>query len=209
MIAREKGLEPLAQNIFKQGKFNVGDEAAKYINEELGVGSREEALHGAMDIIAELINETASAREKMRRLFTAQGTISSKVVKGKDKDRAGAKYRDYFEWSEPVQKAPSHRILAVLRGVDEGILTAHFAPEEKKGIALLEDEFVKSNGEASQYVRDAARDCYKRLMGPSMETELRGVLKNRSDTEAIKVFAENVRELLLASTAGREACTCP
>lgn len=204
MIAREKGLETLAQKIFAQGRFNTGEEAEKYINTELGVGSKEDALQGAMDIIAEEINETASAREKMRRIFTEQAAISTKVVKGKDKDKDGAKYRDYFEWSEPARKAPSHRILAILRGVDEGVLTAHFVPEEDACLALLEGEFVKGNTEASQYVRDAARDCYKRLMGPSMETELKGVLKSRADAEAIKVFAENVRELLLASPMGEK-----
>ncbi|HPS59182.1 MAG TPA: Tex family protein [Spirochaetota bacterium] len=204
MIAREKGLEPLSQMIFAQDKFNVLDEAAKYINGELGVASADDALQGAMDIIAEQMNETAGAREKMRQLFASYGAISSKVVKGKDKDKEGAKYRDYFEWSEPVRKAPSHRILALLRGFDEGILNVHFVPDEDMGISLLEGEFVKGGSEASQYVRDSARDCYKRLMGPSMETELRGTLKNKADAEAIKVFAENVRELLLASPLGEK-----
>lgn len=204
MIAREKGLEPLAARIFSQERFSVDSEASKYINEELGVASAGDAIQGAMDIIAEQVNEDAGARERMRNFFAANGSMSSKVVKGKDKEKDGAKYRGYFEWSEPVHRAPSHRILAVLRGVDEGILTAHFLPEEEKGIALLESGFVKPGAGASQYVQEAVRDCYKRLMGPSMETELRGVLKKRADAEAIKVFAENVRELLLASPMGEK-----
>ncbi len=202
MIAREKGLEPLAQRIFMQDKFSVDAEAAKYINADLGVVSKEEALQGAMDIIAEQVNENAEARDKMRRLFASQASMASKVVKGKDKDKDAAKFRDYFEWSESAYKAPSHRILAVLRGVDEGILSAHFMPEEDKAAVLLEGEFVKNGVEASQYVREAVNDCYRRLMGPSMETELRNSLKKRADAEAIKVFAGNVRELLLASPMG-------
>ena len=204
MIAREKGLEPLAEKIFSQGGFSVKDEAQKYISEEPGVLSVEDALQGAMDIMAEQINETAGVREKMRRLFMSQGLMTSKAVRGVDKEGAGAKFKDYFDWAEPACQAPSHRILAVLRGVDEGVLTAHFLPEDEKGVALLEEEFIRPGSEASQYVRDSVRDCYRRLMGPSMETELRGALKKRADSEAIRVFAENVRELLLASPMGEK-----
>lgn len=203
MIAKEKGLEPLASILFAQGAEDPSAEAVKYIDAEKGVESEDDALQGARDIIAEWVNENSEAREEMREFFSRKGAMSSKVVKGSEKD--GAKYRDYFEWSEPVKDAPSHRILALLRGSDEGYLLVHFLPEEEEGVSLLEKRFVKKSSPAAQQIGEAVKDSYRRLMGPSMETELRAALKKKADDEAIRVFAENVRELLLASPLGEKS----
>jgi uncharacterized protein len=202
-IAKEKGLEPLAELIFSQKKFDLNKTASEYINPELGLNSYDETLQGARDIIAEWINENSTAREQMRNLFTKKSAMSSRMIKGKEKE--GEKYRDYFEWSEPVLNAPSHRILALLRGAEEGFLSIHFLPEEEEAVTILEREFVKSDNPASEQISLAAKDSYKRLMGPSMETEIRTVLKKRADEEAIKVFSDNIRELLLASPLGQKS----
>lgn len=203
MIAKEKGLEPLAEKIFSQGDFDPRKEALAFVSADKGVASMEEALDGARDIMAEWINENANARESMRELFRKRGFLSSKLIKSKEKE--AVKYRDYFELSEPVSQAPSHRILAVLRGAEEGFLTEHFMPEEEIAAELLDRQFRKGNNAASEQVALAVIDGYRRLMGPSMETELRGVCKKRADDEAIKVFAENLRVLLLASPLGEKA----
>jgi uncharacterized protein len=202
-IAKEKGLEPLAELIFSQKKFDLEKTASEYINTELGLNTSDDALQGARDIIAEWINENSSAREQMRNLFTKKSSMSSIMIKGKEKD--GEKYRDYFEWSESVVNAPSHRILALLRGADEGILSIHFLPEEEEAVKILEREFIKGENTSSEQIRLAAKDSYKRLMGPSMETEIRSGLKKRADEEAIKVFSDNIRELLLASPLGQKS----
>lgn len=203
MIAKEKGLEPLAEILFAQGTDDPAVEAIKFIDAEKGVGSGDDALQGARDIIAEWINENSESREEMRNFFVKKASMSSKVVKGSEKD--GAKYRDYFEWSEPVKDAPSHRILALLRGSDEGHLLIHFIPEEEEAVSLLEKKFVKKSSPAAGEIAEAVKDSYKRLMGPSMETELRALLKKKADDEAIRVFAENVKELLLASPLGEKS----
>ena len=202
-IAKEKGLEPLAETVFGQSDVDIASLAAKFVDNEKGVASPEDALQGARDIIAEWINENAEARDSMRSLFTGKSRMSSKVVKGKEEE--AAKYRDYFEWTEPAVKAPSHRILAVLRGVEEGYLSAHFMPEEEEAVSLLETQFVKGKGTAAEQVSLAAADSYRRLMGPSMETELRALCKKKADEEAIRVFAQNVRELLIASPLGEKS----
>lgn len=202
-IAREKGLEPLAELIFSQKDVDIQKALSGYLNAELGLNSDEEILQGARDIIAEWINENSAAREKMRSLFTKSSMMSSRMVKGKEKE--GEKYRDYFEWSESAASAPSHRILALLRGAEEGFLSNHFLPEEEQAIALLENEFVRTGNTLSEQVRVAAGDSYRRLMGPSMETEMRAALKKRADEEAIKVFSDNIRELLLASPLGEKS----
>lgn len=202
-VAKEKGLEPLAERLFSQGDVDIDALAAEFLDDEKGVASQEDALQGARDIIAEWINEHGEAREGMRNLFSGKAQMSSKVVKGKEDE--AAKYRDYFEWKESALKAPSHRILAVLRGVEEGYLSAHFMPEEEEGIVLLEGQFVKGKGAAAEQVSMAAGDSYRRLMGPSMETEFRAICKKRADEEAIRVFAQNVRELLIASPLGEKA----
>lgn len=203
MIAKEKGLEPLADILFAQGADDPFSEALKFIDAEKSVESAEDALQGARDIIAERVNESSEAREEMRSFFAQKAAMSSKVVKGSEKD--GAKYRDYFEWSEPVKNAPSHRILALLRGSDEGYLLVHFLPEDEEAVSLLEKRFVKKGSPAAEQIADAVKDGYRRLMGPSMETELRAALKKKADDEAIRVFAENVKELLLASPLGEKS----
>jgi uncharacterized protein len=203
MIAKEKGLEPLAEILFAQGNDDPAAEAMKYVDMEKGVESGDDALQGARDIIAEWVNENSEAREEMRAFFVKKASMSSKLVKGSEKD--GAKYRDYFEWSEPVKDAPSHRILALLRGSDEGHLLIHFLPEEESAVSLLENKFIKKSSPAAGEIAEAVKDSYKRLMGPSMETELRASLKKKADDEAIRVFAENVKELLLASPLGEKS----
>ena len=200
--ARRKGLEPLALAIFEQGKLNVNDEAAKYLNTELGVSSFEDALAGARDIIAEMISENAEVRTDMRQYFLQKAVIKSTVIKGKEEE--GIKYKDYFEWEEPVKSSPSHRILAMRRGENESILRLEAMPEEDGAISLLEKHFIKANNDSSKQVELALHDSYKRLLGPSMETELRLLSKQKADEEAIRVFAENARQLLLAAPMGQK-----
>lgn len=200
--ARRKGLEPLALEIFAQGKLSVQDEAAKFINSELGVSSEEEALAGARDIIAEMISENAEARTDMRKYFQQKAVIKSAVIKGKEEE--GIKYKDYFEWEEPVKSSPSHRILAMRRGENEGILKLEAVPEIEGAIGILEKHFIQGNSDSSKQVELALHDSYKRLLGPSMETELRLLSKQKADEEAIRVFAENARQLLLAAPMGQK-----
>lgn len=203
-VAKEKGLEPLAQKLFDQTAFDITKEASVFIDGEKGVADIEEALAGARDIIAEWVNEDSEARGAMRTFFTSNSQMISKASKSKGKEKEAEKYRDYFEWSENAMKAPSHRILAVLRGDDEGILSAHFMPDEESAVPLLEKRFVKK-GAAAEQVRLAVHDGYSRLMAPSLESEMRSLLKKRADDEAIKVFALNIRELLLSSPMGEKS----
>ncbi|MET4138444.1 Tex family protein [Pedobacter sp. UYP1] len=200
--ARRKGLEPLALLIFEQGKLTPDEEAAKYLNTELGVGNTEEALAGARDIIAEMINENAEVRTDMRQYFQQKAIMKSSVIKGKEEE--GIKYKDYFEWEESVKSAPSHRVLAMRRGENESILKLEAMPEEDGAIAILEKQVIHGNGAASKQVELALHDCYKRLLGPAMETELRLLAKQKADEEAIRVFAENARQLLLAAPMGQK-----
>jgi uncharacterized protein len=199
-VAREKGLEPLARRLFEQGSLDPAAEAAEYVNAEKGVESVEEALAGARDIIAEWINEDPQARAALRDLFEKKAVIRSRVVEGKAEE--GVKFKDYYEWEEPLATAPSHRILAIRRGENEGILSLTIAPPEPEALALLERQFVKGAGPASEQVRMAAADGYKRLLSLSMETEMRTMSKQRADAAAIAIFAENLRELLLAPPLG-------
>ncbi|MBN2687768.1 MAG: RNA-binding transcriptional accessory protein, partial [Deltaproteobacteria bacterium] len=200
LIAKEKGLEPLAREIFCQNDGDPVEAAALYIDPEKGVATHEDALAGARDIIAEWINEDADAREELRELFAARAVLRSKVVK--EQEEKGIKYRDYYEWEERAATAPSHRILAIRRGADEGYLVFHILPDDEEGIGLLESRFVKNDTAASEQVRIAVRDSYRRLLSSSMETEIRLGCKKRADEEAIKVFAENLRELLLSPPLG-------
>ncbi|HEX8948004.1 MAG TPA: Tex-like N-terminal domain-containing protein, partial [Dissulfurispiraceae bacterium] len=203
MIAREKGLEPLAVLIFaQQAETDPAAEAAAFIDTEKGVESVEAALAGARDIIAELVNEDQTARAKMRDLFTAKATFKSKMVAGKEAE--GAKYRDYFDWEEPASKAPSHRVLAMRRGEAEGFLIMRALPPEEEAMSLLESLFVKGGNAASQQVKAAVQDSYRRLLSLSLETEMRLASKERADEEAIRVFAENLRQLLLAAPLGQK-----
>ena len=199
-IAMEKGLEPLARAIFRQDQTPLAPE--KYINPEKGVASADEALAGARDIIAEWLNEDPAARAALRQLFGAKGLIVSRVVKKNQEE--GTKFRDYFEWQEPALKVPSHRLLAMLRGENEKVLTLAVRPPEEAGIELLRKRYVKGSGAAAAQVELAVQDSYKRLLAPSLENELRTHLKEQADGEAIRVFVDNLRELLLASPLGRK-----
>lgn len=201
-IAREKGLQPLADALLAQNKFDITAEAEKYIDEEKGVKDVEEALGGARDIIAEFIGENAEVRTKLRELFMEKGSFKAKVVPGKEE--AGQKYKDYFDWEEPVKSAPSHRILAMRRGEKEEILYLDVLPPEEEAIELLEKAFITGNNEAANQVQQALTDGYKRLLRPSMETEVRLLTKKKADEEAIRVFAENARQLLLAAPLGQK-----
>lgn len=199
-IAREKGLEPLAALVMKQQEANIEGKAEKFLNDK--VNTVEEALQGARDIIAEWINENNRARNAIRHLFEKQALISSKVAKGKKEE--GIKYNDYFDYSEPLKKCPSHRILAMRRGEDEGILKLSVAPDEVKAIDLLDELFIKGYFDVVEHVRMAIRDCYKRLLQPSLENEFRGVSKEKADETAISVFSKNLRQLLMAPPLGEK-----
>jgi uncharacterized protein len=200
MIAREKGLEPLALKILEQTGQDALLLAAEFVDPEKEVTSVDEALEGARHIIAEIINEDAGAREKMRDLYFTKGIIRTRVIP--EKEAQGAKYRDYFDWQEPVDRAPSHRILAMRRGEKETVLNLSIAPPEPDALALLEALFVKGDGAASMQVKLAAEDCFKRLLSHSMETEIRLATRQRADQQAIEVFARNLRQLLLAPPLG-------
>ncbi|MDW7695269.1 Tex family protein [Flammeovirgaceae bacterium SG7u.111] len=202
-IAREKGLEPLAKVIFEQAKNDPASEAEKYISEEKEVANTEEALAGARDIIAEWVNEDQEARKKVRHLFEKQAVVSSKVIPGKEEE--GQKYKDYFDWSEPLHNIPSHRLLAMRRAERELIISFDCTPEEERAQEILEKQFVTSSNENGQQVQLAIKDCYKRLLKPSMETEIRLASKQKADVEAINVFAENLRQLLMAAPLGEKA----
>ncbi|MGB5988074.1 MAG: Tex family protein [Desulfobacterales bacterium] len=199
-LAREKGLEPLAQALFEQSGRDPQVEAALFIGPEAGVADSNQALAGARDIMAEWMNEDVQIRESLRALFKAQGTIESRLIDGQAD--AGAKFRDYFEWQEPILKAPSHRIMAMRRGENEGILSLTIAPPEAKALDILDASFLKGTGEDSEQVRLAIRDCYKRLLGRTMETEARINAKQRADAEAIQIFTENLKHLLMAPPLG-------
>jgi len=201
-VAREKGLEPLAQAIFAQAEaFDPSVAAAAFVDPEKGVASAEEALAGARDIIAEWVNENEQARARMREFFTAKALFQAKVITGKETE--GSRYRDYFDWEEAAAKAPSHRILAMRRGEKEEFLTLRVVPPETEAISLLDAMFVKGNGPVAEQVRMAVEDGYRRLLANSMETEIRMAAKKRADAEAIRVFADNLRQLLLAPPLGQ------
>lgn len=201
-VAKEKGLEPLALQIFDQSNFDLSTEADKFIDTEKGVNSLDEALAGARDIIAEMISENAEARTKMRTYFQEKSAFKSEVIKGKEEE--GIKYKDYFEWSEPVKTAASHRVLAMRRGEKELILRLDALPPAEEAVAILENQFILGNNAASKQVQQALEDGYKRLLEPAMETELRVLTKQKADEEAIRVFAENARQLLLAAPMGQK-----
>lgn len=201
-VAKEKGLEPLSISIFEQGNEDPITLAEGFIDAEKGVNTIEEALQGARDIIAERISEDAEARAAVRELFLKKGLFRSKVIKGKEAE--GIKYKDYFEWSESVKDAPSHRVLALRRGEKELFLSLEISPEEEEAIELLNKKFVLHHNACSEEVRTAVKDGYKRLLAPSIETETRVFTKTRADEEAIRVFAENARQLLLAAPLGQK-----
>jgi len=199
-IAKEKGLEPLALLILEQKGKDPFQEAKPYINTEKGIDSIDDALSGARDIIAEIVNEAPRARASLRQLFADQGVFKVSVITGKED--SGLKYKQYFDWQEPVTKAPSHRILAMRRGEKEEILRLSILPPEQKAHQILENLFIKGKSEDSHQVRLAVTDCYKRLLSRSMETEIRQTTKEKADLEAIRVFVENLRQLLLTPPLG-------
>ncbi len=196
--ARENGLEPLANLILEQKDIDTVTEAGKFINEK--ITDADMALQGARDIIAETVNEDAQVRAKMRKLFETEATLQSKVVT--DKETEGIKYKDYFEFSEWIAKIPSHRILAVLRGFLEGFLRIEISPLEENALEMVEDLYIKGMSTCSDQIRKAIKDAYRRLLQPSLETEFRTALKTKADEDAINVFAENLRQLLLSSPLG-------
>jgi len=200
MIAREKGLEPLAVIIQKQYESNLIYKAQSFVNEK--VESVEEALAGARDIIAEWINENERARGIVRREFEHGAFIISKVVKGKEEE--GAKYNDYFDWNEPLKKCPSHRLMAMRRGENEGFLRVSVTPESEEPIHHLKRFFINSNNACTDQMELAVADAYKRLLEPSIETEYANSSKEKADEEAIRVFADNLRQLLLAAPLGQK-----
>ncbi|NOY69706.1 MAG: RNA-binding transcriptional accessory protein [Deltaproteobacteria bacterium] len=200
VIAREKGLEPLAMLIFEQKGTDPKSAAAPFVDPEKGVESLEAALSGARDIIAEIVNENNEARACLRHLFFTKATVKSRVLP--DKEELGAKFRDYFEWEEAVATIPSHRLMAIRRGETEGVLSFRILPDEAAALTILEDLFVKGNGPDAAQVRLAVKDGYKRLLSNSMETEVRVHAKLKADSEAIRVFAENLRQLLLSPPLG-------
>jgi len=201
-IAKERGLEPLAQRLFTQDDMDPMAEASAFVDPDKGVGSVEDALAGARDIIAEWVNEDQTARAKMRDFYSSKAVFKSKVIP--EKETEGTKYKDYFDWEEPVNTAPSHRILAMRRGENENFLILRVLPPEDEALDILDGLFVKGEGPASQQVRMSVHDSYKRLLSPSMETEIRLETKKRADEEAIRVFVENVRQLLLAPPLGQK-----
>lgn len=201
--AREKGLEPLAKALFEQGSIDPEQVATSYIDHTKGVSDVATALQGARDIIAEWISEDVRTRKSIRNLFRTDGTIHTRLIRGKEQD--GQKFKDYFDWHEAVAKIPSHRLLAIRRGEKEGIISVQIAPEEDKALGILNELFLKSSGPAAAQVRMAAEDGYKRLLQPSLETEIRVESKMKADEDAIRVFATNLRELLLAAPLGQKS----
>jgi len=201
-IAKSKGLEPLAKLLMPQHDIDIEAEAKIYVDSKKEVNTVEEALSGARDIIAEWISESKDSRARMRHLFMREAIITSKPVKGKELE--GIKYQSWYEWSEPLSKAPSHRVLALFRGEAEGFLKVSVAADELKATEILAKLFVKGSNNASEQVTLAMKDSYKRLLHPSIETEVRQVAKEKADAEAIRVFTANLRQLLLAPPLGQK-----
>jgi uncharacterized protein len=202
--AVEKGLKPLAEKLFAQlDDFDLEKESLLFLSEEKGVHSVEDAIAGAQDILAERFSEDMEARQQTRKIFARKSLLTSACIKGKEME--GANYRDYFEWNESAGAMPSHRVLAILRGEREGFLSVSIEPSEEECLSLLKRLFVRGTNVASRLVAEAVTDGYKRLLRPSMENELRNALKRRADAEAIRVFAGNVKEILMAAPMGQKA----
>lgn len=201
--ARQKGLEPLAMLLLMQRENNLSARVRQFVKGD--VKDEEDALKGARDIIAEQVNEDERARNLIRNQFNRQAMITSKVVKGKEKEEAALKYRDYFDFCEPLKKCTSHRLLAIRRGEAEGILKVSITPDDESACTeRLERQYVHGNGECSAQVAEAVNDAYKRLLKPAIETEFSALSKEKADEEAIRVFAENLRQLLLAPPLGQK-----
>ena len=201
-VAREQGLEPLATTILLQRERDIKTVARKFVKGD--VKDVDMALKGAQDIIAETISENEDSRNRLRRSFERQAIISSKVVKGKEELDESQKFSDYFDWSEPLKRCSSHRLLAMRRGESEGVLRVSISPDQDECIANLQRQYVRGSGECSRLVEEAAEDSYKRLLKPSIETEYANLSKEKADEEAIRVFAENLRQLLLSAPLGQK-----
>lgn len=202
-MAREKGIEPLAKTISRQqGHIDPFEVARQFVSTEKGVQDEEEALKGARDIIAEWVNEDKEARDRIRDLFMRKSTLRAKVIKGKESE--GVKYRDYFDWEERAERIPSHRLLAIRRGEKELFLSMSIRPDEEEAFYRLERQFVRGRSACADQVREAVHDSYKRLMAPSMETEVRLATKSKADVEAIQVFVDNLRQLMMAAPLGEK-----
>jgi uncharacterized protein len=203
-MAAERGLTPLADFLFENQNADPSEEASKYIDTEKGVADAEAALAGARDILAERVSDDASLRGQVRKIYEEEATVSSKIMYGKETEADAAKYRDYFEWAEPFKTIPSHRMLAIRRGEKEAFLFMRIEVPLERVTRIAVDSWVTGNGACAEQVRLAAEDGCKRLLMPSMETEMRLLGKKRADETAIRVFAENLRELMLASPLGRK-----
>ena len=199
-VARQKGLEPLATILMMQRENNLSSRVRSFIKGE--VKDEEDALKGARDIIAEQVSEDERSRNQIRNQFSRQAIITSKVVKGKEEE--AAKYKDYFDFSEPLKRCTSHRLLAIRRGEAEGLLKVSISPNDEECTERLERSYVRGNNECSRQVQEAVRDAYKRLLKPSIETEFAALSKEKADEEAIRVFAGNLRQLLLAPPLGQK-----
>lgn len=199
-IARQKGLEPLAITLMMQRENNPEEKAAQFLKN--GLKDIDEAIKGAQDIVAEMVNEDEQARNTVRNLFGRQAVISSKVIKGKEEE--AIKYRDYFDFSEPLKRCSSHRLLAIRRGESEGLLKVSISPDDEECVGRLERMFIRSNNACARYVAEALQDAYKRLLKPSIETETGNLSKEKADDEAIRVFTENLKQLLLAAPLGQK-----
>lgn len=201
-MARQKGLEPLAKIIMSQKSDDVESLAQKYIDKEKGVETTKDALKGACDIMAEWVSENIKGRNLIRKIYHKDGVITSSVVK--DKENEAKTYQQYFDWKEPIADAPSHRILAMFRAESEGLLKVKLRIDEEEALKTLDNIFVKGDNASTDLVQDAIDDAWKRLLEPSLETEIRALYKEKADEIAVKVFAENLRQLLLAAPLGQK-----
>lgn len=201
-VAREKGLEPMAMWLLRQFPDPVLRKAQQYISKEKGVETAEDAVKGAMDIVAEMVSENERARQTVRSQFRRTATISSKVVKGKEEE--GQKYRDYFDWNEPLRRCSGHRLLAMRRGEEEGILRVSISIEPEEALERLDRQYVRGNSEAAHRIKEAVEDGYKRLLTPSIETEFAALSKEKADEEAIRIFVRNLEQLLMSSPLGQK-----
>ena len=201
-IARQKGLEPLAKMIMAQNSDDVNGMARRFVNKEKDVNSEDEALKGACDIIAEWVSENISGRNRIRKIYHRDGIISSTLVKGKEAE--AQTYKQYFDFNEPIAKAPSHRILALFRAEAEGLLKVKLSINADDALNVLDSIFLRNDNASTDLVQDAIDDSWKRLLEPSLETEIRALYKEKADEVAVKVFAENLRQLLLAAPLGKK-----
>ncbi|MBQ0019953.1 MAG: RNA-binding transcriptional accessory protein [Bacteroidales bacterium] len=201
-VAREKGLEPMALWLLRQNPDPVLHKAQEYVDKEKGIETPEEAVKGAMDIIAEQVSENERSRQTIRTQFARNAIITSKLVKGKEEE--GQKYRDYFDWSEPLRRCPGYRLLAMRRGEAEGVLRVGISIEPEEALERLNKQYVRGNSEASHRVQEAVEDGYKRLLAPSIETEFAAISKEKADEEAIRIFVRNLEQLLMSSPLGQK-----